>query len=49
MTYGGRSKHGVELTLDGANLMTLRDGKLARLELFFKRESALAAAGLSEQ
>ena len=43
-----RSKtDGVEVTIDGANLMTLRDGKLARLELFFNRENALKAAGLS--
>jgi ketosteroid isomerase-like protein len=49
MTFGGRSKtHGVELTLDGANLLTLRDGKLARLALFFQRKDALEAAGLSE-
>jgi len=49
MSYGGRSKtHGVELTLDGANLLTLRDGKLTRLELFFNRQDALEAAGLSE-
>ena len=38
----------VELTIDAANLMTLRKGKLTRLELFFNREAALEAAGLSE-
>jgi hypothetical protein len=40
--------HGVEVPLDGANLLTLRDGKLARLELFMRRTDALEAAGLSE-
>jgi hypothetical protein len=38
----------VELTIDAANLMTLRDGKVTRLELFFNREKALEAAGQSE-
>jgi len=27
----------------------LRDGKLARMEMFFSREQALEAVGLSEQ
>jgi ketosteroid isomerase-like protein len=49
MTFVGRSKtHGVDLSLDGANLMTMRDGKLARLEMFFNRESGVAAAGIAE-
>jgi hypothetical protein len=44
-----RSKtDGVELTIDAANLMTLHDGKLARIEFFFSREKALKAAGLSK-
>jgi hypothetical protein len=38
----------VEVTIEAANLMTLRNGKLTRLELFFNREKALEAAGLSE-
>jgi hypothetical protein len=38
----------VELTIDAANLATLRDGKVTRVELFFNRASALEAAGLSE-
>jgi hypothetical protein len=38
----------VEVTIEAANLMTLRNGKLTRLELFFNRENALEAAGLSE-
>jgi hypothetical protein len=36
------------MPIEGANLMTLREGKLARLELFFDRDEALKAAGLSE-
>jgi hypothetical protein len=49
MSFRGRSKtHGVDAELDGGNLLTFHDGKLARLELFFKRRDALAAAGLSE-
>jgi hypothetical protein len=44
-----RSKtHQVEMPFEGANLLTLRDGRLARLELFFDRSQALQAAGLSE-
>jgi hypothetical protein len=44
-----RSKtHQVEFPVEGANLFTLRDGKIARLELFFDRSDALEAAGLSE-
>jgi ketosteroid isomerase-like protein len=43
----GRSeRHGAELTIEGGNVVTLRDGKLARLELFFQRLDALEAAGL---
>jgi hypothetical protein len=37
----------VELTFMAANLMTLREGKLAQLELFFNRDRALEAAGLA--
>ena len=49
LAYQGRSKtHGAEMTLDGGNLLTLRDGKVARVQLFFNRLDALAAAGLSE-
>ena len=44
-----RSKtHQVEIPLQGANLLTLRDAKLARLELYFDRGQALAAAGLQK-
>ena len=44
-----RSKTGgVEVTIDAANLLTLRSGKLKRLELFFDRKDAIEAAGLAE-
>ena len=41
-----RSKtHQVEMPIDGANLWTLRDRKVARLELFLDQAEALQAAG----
>ncbi len=44
-----RSKtHQVEVPIESANLLTLRDGKIARVELFMRRAEALEAAGLSE-
>ena len=44
-----RSKtHQVDIPFEGANLLTFRDGKLARAELFTTRDAALEAAGLSE-
>ena len=44
-----RSKtHQVDVSFDGANVVTLRDGKVTRVELFTERAEALEAAGLSE-
>jgi hypothetical protein len=44
-----RSKtHQVEMPIEGASLITVIEGRVARLELFFDRERALEAAGLSE-
>lgn len=44
-----RSKaQGVEMSIQGGNVVTVSEGKLARLELFFRREEALEAAGLEE-
>jgi hypothetical protein len=40
-----RTQH-VEIPLQGANLLTFRDAKLARLELYFDRGQALEAAGI---
>ena len=49
MTVRARSKtHGVEMAIEGANLVTIRDGKVVRLELYFDQSAAHAAAGLSE-
>ena len=36
------------MPIEGANLLTLRDGRLARLELFFVTRQALEAAGLRD-
>jgi hypothetical protein len=44
-----RSKtHQVEMPVEGANLLTINDGRIARIELFFERGEALEAAGLRE-
>ncbi|MCD6022797.1 MAG: hypothetical protein K0R20_2507 [Actinomycetia bacterium] len=44
-----RSKtHKVEMPVQGANLCTMRNRKIARLELFFDRAEAFEAAGLRE-
>jgi hypothetical protein len=49
MKVRARSKtHGVEISIEGANLLTIREGKVARLELFLDQSDALEAAGLSE-
>ena len=47
LDYAGRSRRdGVDVELAGANLLTVKDGKVTRLELFFRRQDALAAAEL---
>jgi hypothetical protein len=44
-----RSKtHQVEMPVEGANLLTLSEGKVMRLETFIDHAEALEAAGLSE-
>jgi hypothetical protein len=44
-----RSKtHQAEMPIAAANLLALRDGKVARMELFFERAQAREAAGLTE-
>jgi hypothetical protein len=49
MRVRARSKtHQVEMPLEGANLLSIRDGKLARLEMFLDESEALKAAGLSQ-
>jgi ketosteroid isomerase-like protein len=46
--YGRGAESGIEMEFDVVYISTLRDGKLARLDMFFGREQALAAVGLSE-
>ncbi len=49
MKVRARSKtHRVEMPVEGANLLTIRDGKLARLEMFLDQNEAREAAGVSE-
>jgi ketosteroid isomerase-like protein len=43
---GRGHESGVPIEARAANLVTLRNGRIIRFELFFKREEALAAAGL---
>jgi len=38
----------VAVDFDSYSVFTVRDGKVARMEFFIERESALAAAGLTE-
>jgi ketosteroid isomerase-like protein len=43
----GRGKgSGVNIDADVANVASIRDGKIARLEMFWDREAALRAAGV---
>jgi hypothetical protein len=45
----GRSKaQQAEMTTRGGNLLTFGNGRLTRIELFFRKADALEAAGLSE-
>lgn len=47
--HRGRGKEsGIEMDFEVLYVSRGRDGKLARLEMFFKREQALEAAGLTE-
>ena len=49
MEIKARSRtQGLEITIEGANLITIQNRRLTRVELFFRRETALEAAGLSE-
>ena len=45
---GRGKKSGIEVDFEVFYVSRGRDGKLARLEMFFKREQALEAAGLTE-
>jgi hypothetical protein len=40
--------HGVEIPIEGANLLTFHEGRVKRLEMYVRREEGRKAAGLSE-
>ena len=47
--YRGAGKtSGVEVDTEGGHAWWFRDGEVVRLEIFYSRERALAAAGLAE-
>jgi ketosteroid isomerase-like protein len=46
--FHARGRDGMEVRLDLANLWTVRDGQIVRMDAFADHESALQAAGLSE-
>jgi ketosteroid isomerase-like protein len=43
-----RGRDGLEITQPSGTLFTIRDGKIVRMQAFWKRENALESAGLSE-
>ena len=47
--HGRGAESGIEMDFTVAYLLTLRDSKLARLDMFFSRAQALEAVGLREQ
>jgi ketosteroid isomerase-like protein len=44
-----RSKGGVELVIDTASILDLRDGRIVRMQGYMNPDEALEAVGLSEQ
>jgi ketosteroid isomerase-like protein len=49
MEFGGRARHtGIEVKFAFVHLLTIRDGKVARLDVYVSKAEALQAAGLSE-
>jgi ketosteroid isomerase-like protein len=49
LQFGGRARHtGIEVRFAVVHVVTVRDGKLARLDIYSSRAEALEAAGLSE-
>ena len=46
--HGRGAESGIEMEFVVVYVQTLRDGKLARVDMFFSREQALATVGLSE-
>jgi ketosteroid isomerase-like protein len=50
LTNRGRGKgSGMQLDAKVANVLSMHEGKIARLEMFWDRDAALAAAGVSEE
>jgi ketosteroid isomerase-like protein len=47
--YGRRAGMAIEVSVMGAAVWTLRDGKIAKADFYVNRSDALEAAGLSEQ
>ncbi|HME02976.1 MAG TPA: hypothetical protein VKG38_08075 [Solirubrobacteraceae bacterium] len=45
---GTGKQSGATLTISTGHLLTLRDGRIARFEIFLDRPEALRAAGLAE-
>jgi ketosteroid isomerase-like protein len=49
VTLSGRGKaSGLEMRQDGANIFTLREGRVVALTIYWDRERALADLGLAE-
>ena len=47
--FGGKARHtGLDVTFSVVHVLTVRQGKVARLEMFRERAEALEAAGLRE-
>ena len=47
---GGQARHsGIEIEFPAVHVLTIRDGKATRLDIFASMEEALEAVGLSEQ
>jgi ketosteroid isomerase-like protein len=47
--FHARGREGMEVRLELANLWTVRDGQIVKMEAFADQKSALEAVGLSEQ
>jgi ketosteroid isomerase-like protein len=47
--FRARGRDGMEVRLQLANLWTVRDGQIVRMDAFSDQEAALEAVGLSEQ
>ena len=49
LQFGGRARHtGLEVKFAVVHVVTVRDGKMARLDIYMSKAEALEAAGLSE-